>query len=114
MKDEVLKLKLDAVNKLIPYIKLVLTQRLHVPVRTEEVYHEFFRSAEFDRLFEELIVDKLDISLMTSLLREKSLSTGEIADFLGLSPSQVAKYINGSSKQGLLRYDVNSKSYALA
>jgi len=114
MKNDMLKLKLDAVNKLIPYVKLVLTQRLHVPIRTEEAYHEFFRSVEFDRLFEELITDKLAISLITTLLREKSLSTGEISDSLGLSPSQVAKYINGSSKQGLVRYDVNSKCYVLA
>lgn len=112
--DKVLALKLEAVYKLIPYIKLVLTQRLNVPIRTEEAYHEFFKSVEFERLFEELIIDKLAVSLITTLLRGKSLSTGEIADSLGLSPSEVAKYINGSSKQGLVRYDVNSKCYALA
>ncbi len=112
--DNALVFKLEAVTKLIPYIKLVLTQRLHVPVRSEEAYHTFFNSDEFERLFEELIADKLAISLITSLLQKKSLSTGEIADSLGLSPSEVAKHMNSSSKQGLVRYDVNSNCYAIA
>jgi len=92
----------------------VLTQRLRVPDRTEEAYHGFFNSEEFNKLFEELIADKLALSLITSLLGEKPLSTGEIADSLGLSPSEVARHMIGSSKQGLVRYDVNSKCYALA
>jgi len=112
--EKTLAFKLEAVQKLIPYIKLVLTQRLHVPVLTEEAYHKFFSSEEFDRLFEELIADKLELCLITSLLKEKSLSTAEIADTLGLSPSEVTKHLNDSSRQGLVRYDVNSKSYALA
>ncbi|MEI6576229.1 MAG: hydrogenase iron-sulfur subunit [Bacteroidota bacterium] len=109
-----LALKLDAVYKLIPYIKLVLTQKFHVPQRTEEAYHNFFNSVEFDRLFDELIAQKLATSLITCLLQEKPQSTGEIADSLGLSPSEVAKYMNGSTKQGLVRYDVNNKCYELA
>lgn len=112
--DKALAFKLEAVKKLIPYIKLVLTRRLLVPVRTEEAYHKFFNSDEFERLFEELIADKLAISLITSLLREKSLSTSEIADSLGLSPSEVARHMIGSSRQGLVRYDVKNKCYALA
>jgi len=112
--DNALTFKLEAVTKLIPYIKLVLTQRLHVPVRSEEAYHTFFNSDEFERLFDELIADKLAISLITSLLQKKSLSTGEIADSLGLSPSEVAKHMNSSSKQGLVRYDVSSNCYAIA
>lgn len=113
MDEKTLKLKLEAVNKIIPYVKLALTQRLSVPVRTEEAYHGFFSSDEFNRLFEELIVDKLAISLITGLLKEKSLSTGEIAQSLGLSSSEVAKYMISSSRQGLVRYDTNTNSYAL-
>lgn len=109
-----LAFKLEAVKKLIPYIKLVITQRLHVSERTEEAYHEFFNSSEFERLFEELFVSKLAISMITSLLKEKALSTGEIASFLNMSPSEVAKQMIGSSRQGLVRYDVNSKCYTLA
>lgn len=112
--DKALALKLEAVKKLIPYIKLVLTRKLYLPVKDEEAYHKFFNGDEFKRLFEELIADKLAISLITSLLRKKSLSTGEIADSLGLNPSEVARHMNCSSRQGLVRYDVNSKCYALA
>jgi F420-non-reducing hydrogenase iron-sulfur subunit len=54
-----LKSKLEAVTKLIPYIKLVLSERLRVAVRTEEAYTIFFAGNEFNRLFDELIGDKL-------------------------------------------------------
>ncbi|MFC2102452.1 hydrogenase iron-sulfur subunit [Bacteroidota bacterium] len=112
--DQSLAFKLEAVKKILPYVKLVLTQRLHVPVLTEDAYHDFFSSAEFDRLFDELIADKLDLSLITTLLGQKSLSTGEIADSLGLKPSEVSQFMIDSSRQGLVRYDVESKCYALA
>jgi F420-non-reducing hydrogenase iron-sulfur subunit len=54
-----MKSKLEAVTKLIPYIKLVLSERLRVPERTEEAYTKFFAGEEFSRLFDELIGDKL-------------------------------------------------------
>jgi hypothetical protein len=44
-------------------------------------------------IFDELIVDKLAIIQIMLLLKEKPLSTGEIADNLGLSPSEVSKYL---------------------
>jgi len=56
-----LKFKLKTVTKLIPYIKLVQSERLRVSVRTEEAYTKFFASDEFNRLFKELIGDKLAI-----------------------------------------------------
>ena len=109
-----LKLKLEAINKLIPYIKLVEREKLRVPVKSEEAYNKFYASNEANRLFKELIADKLAISQIMLLLGEKSLSTGEISEILGLNPSDVARYINSSSKQGLVRYDVKRKCYALA
>ena len=112
--DKALALKLEAVNKLIPYLKLVMTQRLHVSDRTEEAYHEFFSSNEFERLFEELIVDKLAISQIMILLQERSISSGEISEILGLSQSEVSGHLKASARQGLVRYDVNSQCYALA
>ncbi len=54
-----LKSKLEAVTKLIPYVKLVLSERLRVAIRTEEAYTNFFASEAFNRLFDELIGDKL-------------------------------------------------------
>lgn len=53
------KFKLEAVTKLIPYIKLVLSERLRVSKRTEEAYTKFFNGEEFSRLFDESIGDKL-------------------------------------------------------
>ena len=55
--------KLEAVRKLIPYIKLVLSERLRVPERTEDAYTEFFTGEEFLRIFDESIVAKLDLYL---------------------------------------------------
>jgi len=57
--EQELKTKLEAVTKLIPYIKLVLSERLRVPVRTEEAYTEFFIGEEFTRLFDESIGNNL-------------------------------------------------------
>ncbi len=70
-----LEFKLEAVTKLIPYIKLVQSERLRVSVRTEEAYTKFFTSEEFNRLFNELINDKLI-----------------------LSPSEVPKHLNVSAR----------------
>ncbi|MCJ7775449.1 MAG: hydrogenase iron-sulfur subunit, partial [Desulfobulbaceae bacterium] len=39
-----LKFKLEAVSKLVPYIKLVERERLRVPVKSEEEYNKFFIS----------------------------------------------------------------------
>ena len=109
-----LKLKLEAATKLIPYIKLVEREKLRVPTRSEEAYNEFYNSDELNRLFSELILDKLAISQVTSLLRERPLSTSQIAEILGLNPSEASKYLNSSSRQGLVRYDESQKCYALA
>ncbi len=109
-----LTLKLEAATRLIPYIKLVERERLRVPTRSEEAYNEFYNSDEVNRLFGELILDKLAISQITSLLRERPLSTGEIAEILGFNPSEVSKHLNSSSRQGLVRYDESRKCYALA
>ena len=61
-----------------------------------------------------LIVDKLAISQIMSLLRERPLSTGKIAEMLGLTPSEVSRHMNSSSRQGLVRYDESQKCFTLA
>ena len=109
-----LALKLEAATKLVPYIKLVERERLRVPTRSEEAYHEFWNSEEVHRLFAELVLDKLAISQITSLLGKRPLPTSEIAGILGLSPSEVSKHLSRSAQQGFVRYDQSKKCYALA
>jgi coenzyme F420-reducing hydrogenase delta subunit/NADH:ubiquinone oxidoreductase subunit E len=93
-----LKFKLEAVTKIIPYIKLVQSERLRVPVRTEEAYTKFFTGEEFNRLFDELIGDKLALSQIMALQRERPHSSREISAILGLSPSEVSRHLNVSAR----------------
>jgi len=112
--EKELKFKLEAVTRLIPYIRLVERERLRLPAMPEEEYRKFFDSDELNRLFNETIADKLAISQIMLLLRERPLSTAEIAKTLGLTPSKVSKHLNASSKQRLVRYDESRKCFALA
>ncbi len=112
--EKALKAKLEAVTRLVPYIKLVERERLRVRFDTEKEYDDFFSSDEADRLFGELIADKLAVSQMMLLLRERPLSTGEISGFLGLNPSEVSRHLNSSARQGLVRFDEGQKCFAPA
>ncbi len=107
-----LKLKLKAVTQLIPYIRLVLNERLRVHFDTKEEYIAFYSSDEFDHLFDELIADKLAISQIMLLLGEKPLSTDEISKLLDLTPSEVSRHINSSARQGLVKYEASQKHFA--
>jgi coenzyme F420-reducing hydrogenase delta subunit len=109
-----LKFKLEAVTKLIPYLKLVEREKLRVSFNSVEEYNKFFTSDEVNRLFKELIIDKLAISQILLLLHEKPFSTGEMSDVLGLNPSEVSRHMNSSSRHGLVRYDESRKRFALA
>jgi hypothetical protein len=91
-----LKLKLEAVKNLVPY------------------YNEFFTSEEVDRLFKELIGDKLEISQIMALLRERPRSTGEISEILGVDPSEASKHLGRSARQGLVRFDDGQKRFVPA
>ena len=106
--------KLQAVNQLIPYVKLVEREKLRVPGRSEAAFNEFYSSDEVNKLFNELIADKLAIGQILLLLRDSPLSTGQISEKLSLNLSEVSKHIIHSSQQGLVRYDLGSKCYALA
>ncbi|MFA5384026.1 MAG: hydrogenase iron-sulfur subunit [Eubacteriales bacterium] len=111
---QILKLRLEAAAKLVPYIKLVQTERMSVPVRTEEEYHRFFASEEFNRLFEETIAEKLAVGQIIALLQKGPLATPEISKALGLTPSEVSRFLISSSRQKFVRYDEGLKRYALA
>lgn len=113
MAPATLKLKLEAVSKLAPYAKLVERERLRVRFDKQEKYDEYFAGAEFNRLFEELLVDKLAISQIMLLLRDNPLCARDIAEALGLNPSEVSNHLNNSSRQGLVRFDMGQKRFAL-
>ncbi len=109
-----LKMKLKAANSIVPYIRLVLTERLRVRFKTREEYDEFFAREEVEMMFKDLIAEKLVIQEILLLLRERPMSTGEVADILGLGPSEVSKYLTLSAKQELTRFDEREKRFALA
>ena len=113
IKENGLKFKIEAVNKLIPYIKLVERERLRIHFNTEEEYNKFFALDEVNRLFNELIVDKLKETQIVLLLQERPRSTGEISKVLGLNTSEISRYMSTLTKHGLVRYDESRKSYTV-
>jgi len=112
--ENALKFRLEAVKHLLPYLKLVERERLSVRFETEEEYNAFFASEEMDRLFRELILDKLAVSQIMLLLREKPLSPGDISARLSLEPSEVTRHLHRSVREGLVKFDENLKRFALA
>jgi F420-non-reducing hydrogenase iron-sulfur subunit len=118
--EHVLKFRLEALTRIIPYIKLVQTERLSLPRsmgesgNPEQHYHDFFSSDEVNKIFEEAVFDKLAVSQIISLLRKGPFSTAEIAKTLGLSPSEVSRHLKASSRQRLVRYDESRKCFAIA
>ncbi len=111
---DALKLKFQAVKKILPFLKLVERERLRIKFKTEEEYDEFFSSDEVNKLISELVGDKLAISQITTLLKRNPLSTRDISEALHLEPSDVARYLNSSARQGLVKYDSGEKRYAIA
>ena len=112
MDANLVRFKLEAARKLVPYIRLVERERLRVPIKSKQAYTEFFESNEIDVLFDEIFSDKLAISQILLLLGEKPLSTKDISTRLSLNPSDVSRYMIQSSRHGMVRYDTASKCYA--
>ena len=106
-----LKLRLQALSNLVPYIKLVERERLRVRFDTEEEYEAYFSSGEVDRLFHELFADKLAMSQILLLLQEKPLSAGEISEILGVDASEVSTHLTNSARQGLIEFDEKQKRF---
>jgi len=110
-----LKAKLEAVTKILHYVRLVERESLRVlDLKTEEDYEAYFNSDEVNRIFREMVGEKLAISEIMALLREQPLPTGKIAEALGMTPSDVSRHISSSSRHGLVRYDTNQSCYTLA
>ena len=113
MDANLVRFKLEAARKLVPYIRLVEREKLRVPIKSKQAYTEFFESNEIDALFDEIFSDKLAISQILLLLGEKPLSTRDISARLSLNPSDVSRYMIQSSRHGMVQYDTASNCYAL-
>ena len=111
---KVLQHGLEAVDRLVPYLKMVAGQRLKAGIRSEAAYRQFHESDTAAGMYRELIGNKLAIAQILQLLERRPQSTGDIARELGMSPSQVSGYMKDSSRQGLIRYDVQSNQYSRA
>ncbi len=109
-----LKLRLEAIRKLLPYIKLVEREKLRLRFANKAQYEEFFAGDELKSLFNELIVDRLAESQIMVLLEAQALSSREIGERLGMSSSEVSKHLASSARQKLVRYDAARNCYALA
>jgi NADH-quinone oxidoreductase subunit E len=81
-------------------------------VRTEDGYRKFFGSAEFDELFNELILDKLVMSRIMGFLRKKPVPAMEIPGSLDLKPSEVARHLQELTVQGLIKFDAGQSLVA--
>ncbi len=114
MDADVVKFKLKAARKLVPYLRLLEREKLRVPVKSKDAYAEFFESKEVNLLFDEIFSEKLAISQIMMLLGEKPLPTSDIAKKLGLNPSDVSRHMITSSRHGMINYDTASNCYALA
>jgi F420-non-reducing hydrogenase iron-sulfur subunit len=96
----------EAVQNLLPYIKLVERERMRVvPFDSIEEYDKFFASDEMERLYRELIADKLATSQIMIVLRGKPLPNGEISRILGIEQGEVARLVSISVRQGLVILD---------
>ncbi|MBI5491026.1 MAG: hydrogenase iron-sulfur subunit [Deltaproteobacteria bacterium] len=117
---EELQLKLEAATRIVPYLRLALAEKLQAPRRfrasadPQTGLDAFYAGAEFAKLFEATVADKLAVSEILLLLRAKPLSTGEIANSLRMAPTDVSRHMSASSRQGLVRFDASRGCYSLA
>ena len=110
----VLAYRLEALQSMIPYIKLVEAKRLRVRLKSVEAVEAFYGSEEFDTMFRELIGDKLAICQIMTRLREKPRSTEELSRLLGLSPSEISRHVSIAARQGMCRFDESQHLIAAA
>jgi coenzyme F420-reducing hydrogenase delta subunit len=114
LSEDLLQFKLKSIYKLLPYLKLVQSESLSVKMKTEVEHVDFFNSEETGKVIDQSVFEKLKLSQIIGLLRENPRSTGEIAEILGLNPSEVSRHLKSSSRQGLVRYDESLKRFAAA
>lgn len=102
--EKVVQFRLEAINNIMPYIRLVERERLRTRLETDNEYDEFFLNDDVNKIFHEMVFDKLTLSEIMLLLREEGPLTGEeISRRLGLNLSEESRHVNGLVQQGLIR-----------
>jgi len=112
--ETVLRRRLEVVYNLVPYIKLVERERLRMPIQSVEAYHAFFTGDEFDKIFKELISDKIEKGQILSILREKPCSSKEVSEVLGVTPGAASNQLKRSAREGFVKFDVSRMRYCAA
>jgi F420-non-reducing hydrogenase iron-sulfur subunit len=112
--ETVLKRRLEVVYNLVPYIRLVERERLRMPVKSVDAYKAFFAGEEFEKIFKELVSDKIEISEVMSVLREKPCSAKEISEILGVTPGEASNLLKRSARQGFAEFDEGQMRYCAA
>lgn len=106
---EELQVRLQAAIDMVPYFKLVERERFRLPVRTEENYHkQYVGNAEFDAVFQEMILDKLSMSRIMGYARGQpnvDIEAGEIAAGLDLPAPEVGRLLNTLAQRGMVTLD---------
>lgn len=106
---EELQVRLQAAIDMIPYFKLVERERFRLPVRTEENYFkQYVGNAEFDAVFQEMILDKLTMSRIMGYARAQSaesLEAAEIAAGLDLPAPEVNRHLGTLAQRGMVKLD---------
>ena len=103
----VLQAGLQAATDLVPYIKLVERERFRVQERKEENYRKLFGSAEFDKLFQELVLDKLAMSRIMRYARPQPMEATQIAAGLNLPGADVFRHLNVLAQRGMVKLEGN-------
>jgi len=111
--ETVLRRKLEVVYNLVPYIRLVERERLRMPVKSVEAYNEFFDSDEFDKIFKDLVADKIELSQIMAILREKSCSAKEISEILGVTVGDASNQLKRSARQGFVEFDESQMRFCV-
>ena len=111
--EERLKTGLEAATSIVPFMRLVERERLRVHFNTREEYAQFFESEETERLFNEMVIDKLAMKEVLLMLRDGARSPEEIGGLLGVTPVEVARHLQNAARQRLARFDEEQKRFAL-
>ncbi len=111
--ETVLRRKLEVVYNLVPYIRLVERERLRIPVKSVEAYNEFFDSDEFNKIFQDLVADKMELSQIMVLLREQPCSAKEISETLGVTVGEASSQLKRSARQGFVEFDESQMRFCV-